>query len=168
MILIQKNLDLSVEFFGFSGSSTNCFLDQLCLNHRWVFNSFAAYFKKELNPILLRMEEEADSLLKLKGDDFFAKPCGLPRIDPAKLHNYLKDIGKEDEMAKFQLLSPREKQCIELLLQGKSAKESATILQLSPRTIECYFENIKNKLVCHSKREIFNLSKNYEELGSVP
>ncbi len=165
VILIQKNIDSSVEFFGFSGNKTNCSLDRLYLNHPWVLKSFAGYFKKELKPILLQMEEEADILLRLKGSDFYSNQIIQPDVNSEEILNYLGDLGKGSEMAKVKLLSKREKQCIKLLLQGKSAKESAVFLKLSHRTIEFYFENIKNKLSCTCKQEIFSLGKNFEELG---
>lgn len=43
-------------------------------------------------------------------------------------------------------LSSREKECLELLKKGKSAKDIARMLILSPRTIESYISNIKLKL----------------------
>ncbi len=43
-------------------------------------------------------------------------------------------------------LSPREKECVKLILQGKTAKEAASILHLSPRTIEFYLMNARKKL----------------------
>jgi DNA-binding CsgD family transcriptional regulator len=45
-----------------------------------------------------------------------------------------------------------------------SAKETAACLGLSPRTIESYFENIKVKLQCWTKSDIFTLGKRLEEL----
>lgn len=43
-------------------------------------------------------------------------------------------------------LSKRETQCLIYSLKGKSAKEIARILYLSPRSIETYLENIKSRL----------------------
>ncbi len=53
------------------------------------------------------------------------------------------------------LLSQREKDCMKYMLEGKTAKETALCLKLSFRTIEYYFENIKNKLTCYRKRDLF-------------
>ncbi len=52
------------------------------------------------------------------------------------------------------LLSPREKQCLELILQGKLNKQIAYILNLSIRTVEDYIDNIKHKLGCSNKMDL--------------
>ena len=43
------------------------------------------------------------------------------------------------------VLTPREEQCLQLYRLGKTAKETARILSLSPRTVEEYLNNIKAK-----------------------
>lgn len=48
-------------------------------------------------------------------------------------------------------LSARQQQCLFYTIQGKTAKEIGAILNLSPRTIESYIEQIKNVLNCYSK-----------------
>jgi DNA-binding CsgD family transcriptional regulator len=42
-------------------------------------------------------------------------------------------------------LTRREAQCLTYLSLGKSAKEIARIIDLSPRTVEDYLRNLKNK-----------------------
>ncbi len=49
--------------------------------------------------------------------------------------------------------SEKEKSVIELLLQGKSNKQMALILQVTPRTIEYHLTNIYNKLGVNSRSE---------------
>lgn len=51
-------------------------------------------------------------------------------------------------------LSRRERECLELLLKGNSAKQTGRALNLSPRTIESYIEAIKRKFDCRTKLEI--------------
>jgi DNA-binding CsgD family transcriptional regulator len=52
------------------------------------------------------------------------------------------------------LLSEREQDVLRLLLMGKTAKEMATDLMISPRTIEHHIENIKNKTGASTKSEL--------------
>ena len=68
----------------------------------------------------------------------------------------VKDIDKLRKLATS--LSQKERECMKYLLLGKTAKETAISMNLSFRTVEYYFENIKNKLNCFSKRDLFSLA----------
>jgi DNA-binding CsgD family transcriptional regulator len=54
------------------------------------------------------------------------------------------------------ILTKRESDCIRFLAQGKSMKESAKLLKLSPRTVESYINNVKNKTGFNYKSELLN------------
>lgn len=79
------------------------------------------------------------------------------------LYGILKNLGYPQPCNSFTKLSFREKQCLNLFMEGKTSKETAAQLYLSPRTIEYYFENIKDKLGCNSKREIFKLARKQKQ-----
>jgi DNA-binding CsgD family transcriptional regulator len=51
-------------------------------------------------------------------------------------------------------LTPREVQCISCLFEGKTAKEIAKILNISPRTVEYYIAQLKLKLQCRTVTEL--------------
>ncbi len=55
---------------------------------------------------------------------------------------------------KLILLSKRETECLEYLSLGKSMKEIGRALSLSPKTIEFYLKNIKNKTKISTKEEL--------------
>jgi len=59
-----------------------------------------------------------------------------------------------DQNNTFALLSKRQKQIFYYIVQGKTAKQIADILQLNFRTIQYYIEIIKNKLNCRTKSDI--------------
>ena len=46
--------------------------------------------------------------------------------------------------------SPRERQVLRFLADGKSSKEIASILDISTRTVECYRARVMHKLGLHS------------------
>lgn len=48
-------------------------------------------------------------------------------------------------------LTQREVDCVALLLQHLTNEEMARRLNLSPRTVEFYIKNMRQKLNCHSK-----------------
>lgn len=51
-------------------------------------------------------------------------------------------------------LSQRQLECLFFLLRGKSSKEIGKILNLSPRTIESYIDEIKLKMGCSIKSQV--------------
>lgn len=51
-------------------------------------------------------------------------------------------------------LSAREMECLSYYLKGKTLKEIAAVLNLSQRTVESYYENIKSKFGCDTKTEL--------------
>lgn len=55
----------------------------------------------------------------------------------------------------FQLgLTKRETECLFYLAEGYTAKEMAQVLNLSPRTVEGYIENMKHKIGCLTTSEL--------------
>ncbi len=85
-------------------------------------------------------------------------------VQPGYYAELLKDLGMEKYLEKASLLSQRERDCLELLLQGKTAKETASILKLSSRTVESYFENMKKKLKCTNKGQLFSTAETLKKL----
>jgi DNA-binding CsgD family transcriptional regulator len=163
IVLCKKN-NKFIEFFGFVGENKK-YIEEIYLNHSNLLNSFSIYFKKEMHSVIHQMKKEPISLISLKGKPFYSTISIRPKIDQAKLKAFLNDCGLGPLLKKADLLSKRERQCLKSLLQGKSAKQTATDFKLSFRTIEYYFENIKNKLVCYNKNEVFKFSKDLEDLG---
>lgn len=164
--LCEKHKD-SVEFFGFWGekeASQN--FEYFYLNHAHLLKSFTSYFRRECSKLLQDKDATSLSLRELLGPDFFdMKLPSAPEVDSQFLRSYLKELGLGAEIAQADALSSRERQCLHLLLHGKSAKETASFLNLSHRTIESYFENIKNKLRCKNKYELFSIAERFFELG---
>lgn len=161
---VHKQADC-VEFFGFGGQKGKCALDLIASKNPHLLQSFAQHFKKQLNIPLRHMQQETSPLSLLKGN--FAPPAKEP-FNPFSLKNlcdYLEKIGFQQEVARFKSLTRREKDCLRLLLQGKTAKETALLLAISPRTIESYFESMKAKLGCSYKAEIFTYLKKLEAIG---
>lgn len=67
-------------------------------------------------------------------------------------------------------LTPREEECAIYLMQGSTLKEIAKALDLSPRTVEFYLKNIKNKLNCRTKFQMMRaliITTWYRELSDV-
>ena len=54
----------------------------------------------------------------------------------------------------YELLTEREREVLQLLAEGKSNKEAASVLNLSPYTIESHRTNLMQKLGLHNTAEI--------------
>ena len=51
-------------------------------------------------------------------------------------------------------LTPREREVVQLLAEGKSSKEVASVLGISVKTAETHRINLMRKLDCHSVAEV--------------
>ncbi len=68
-------------------------------------------------------------------------------------------ISPQKELPDTSMLSPREKEVLELLLQGKQRNEIATILYISENTVKKNISGIYTKLNVTSRNELFALYK---------
>lgn len=67
---------------------------------------------------------------------------------------YLREIDLTK--ANHYKLSSRELDCLDLLLLGNTAEETANQLHISSRTVETHLDNAKHKLNCQNKLELRN------------
>lgn len=93
-----------------------------------------------------------DMLGLFKNIGFSIKPPRMPS----------KDIDRRI-LNRAATLSERERECLRHFLQGNTSKETAAKIFLSYRTVEYYFENIKDKLGCSNKRELYRLARILEK-----
>ena len=102
---------------------------------------------------LLKDSAEGDILLAVqtvaKGRPYFS-----PVIASTLLDEYLQTMKKNKVRDSYDLLSEREKEVLQLLAEGKSNKEVASVLNLSPYTIESHRTSLMQKLNLHNTAEI--------------
>jgi RNA polymerase sigma factor (sigma-70 family) len=82
------------------------------------------------------------------------RPYFSPIIAATLLDEYLQTMKKNQVRDSYDLLSDREKEVLQLLAEGKSNKEVAAVLNLSPYTIESHRTNLMQKLNLHNTAEI--------------
>jgi LuxR family transcriptional regulator, transcriptional regulator of spore coat protein len=63
-----------------------------------------------------------------------------------------------DPIGGVPLLTVREKQVLELITQGLSAKEAAQEIDIAPRTVERHIENIRLKLRARNRTHMVALA----------
>jgi DNA-binding NarL/FixJ family response regulator len=74
------------------------------------------------------------------------KPFLTPTVTEFVLDGYMRRFDPADEGTARDAVTPRERQIIQLLAEGRSGKEVAASLRVSARTIETHRANIMRKL----------------------
>jgi two-component system response regulator NreC len=82
------------------------------------------------------------------------RPFFSPSIAQALLDDYLRGLQQRRVQDSYDLLTPREKEVLQLLAEGKSNKEVASLLSLSVYTVETHRTNIMQKLNLHNTAEL--------------
>jgi DNA-binding CsgD family transcriptional regulator len=156
LLAIFKRNNSGVHKFLFNRKHGDVSMTSFYLRNLKLFESFCDYFLKEWEAHRAEMEKYTIDIASLIGPSFFeiTYPGQYPNEKKLRM-NFLKDIGviPKDFMLP-QSLSPQEKKCLEWIYLGKTLKETAEYLDLSQRTVEYYFENIKNKFGCRTKSEL--------------
>jgi len=83
------------------------------------------------------------------------KPVFTSRVSEMVLEGYLSDATRRASAeTSHRRLTPREREILQLLAEGKSNKEVATVLGISAKTVEAHRANIMHKLGLHSMSDI--------------
>jgi DNA-binding NarL/FixJ family response regulator len=75
------------------------------------------------------------------------------KISQMLLNGYLHPVSESQQSAK-SVLTPREREVIQLLAEGKTSKEVAVALKLSVKTAETHRTNLMRKLDLHSVADL--------------
>ena len=102
---------------------------------------------------LLKDSAEEDILPAVKAVAA-GRPYFSPAISATLLEEYLRAMKNRNLADSYELLTNREKEILQLLAEGKSNKDVAGILNLSPYTVETHRTNLMQKLNLHNTAEI--------------
>ncbi len=102
---------------------------------------------------LLKESAEADLYAAIRsvhqGKAFFS-----PAVSRLLVEDYVRQLRDRDIEDSYELLSPREREVLQLIAEGKSNKDVAALLNLSLYTVETHRGNILQKLGLHSVPEL--------------
>lgn len=82
------------------------------------------------------------------------RPYFSQSIAQALLEDYVRLMRERRVQDSYELLTEREREVLQLLAEGKSNKEVATVLNVSPYTVETHRTNLMQKLGLHNTAEI--------------
>ncbi len=146
LLLLMLASENRAEFFFFGNRKGEKASSIFSFGSSELLYHFARYFRREAKPIIERHRREGFNMKKAKGKTFLENNFSSPLL------------RKEPRIQRFlnlmMPLSNREMQCLELFKAGKTAQMTGSILGLSQRTVEHYFEHIKQKLNCYTKTEL--------------
>ena len=82
------------------------------------------------------------------------KPFFSPAVASALVDDYVRRLRTRGMTDTFELLTDREKEVLQLLAEGRSNKEVATLLEVGLSTVETHRANFMEKLNLHNTAEI--------------
>lgn len=152
--IIQKNTNYD-DMFSFGLDVEDIHSVSLFLNNLQMIKHFILHFKSESRGLLNKIIPVRYS------NEYFASP---------KIHSDKSSISDEEKEVFFKsltlkkvpvqgllgdvLLSQREYECLSYANKSHSLKEIAQCMNLSPRTVETYLNNLKSKLGVEKRSEL--------------
>ena len=102
---------------------------------------------------LLKDAAESDLIEAIKavsqGKTFFSS-----EISKMLVEDYIREIRTRGVEDSYELLTSREREILQLLVEGNSNKDIASALNVSPHTVETHRRNLQDKLNLHSFAEL--------------
>jgi len=148
-------LDAAINFDTSNGISIaerhNDYMEYFCfattLSNTSIINNFYINNLDLLRKYCFQFKERANMLLKT----YEKKKLILTNINSCKIDFQPDQILRITDSIQ---LSGQQNACARLLLKGMSCKGIAQEINLSPRTVESYLNNLKNKLKCRNRTEL--------------
>ena len=132
-----------------SDSGTNVIILSMHSDETYITRALTAGVKG----YLLKDSAEADLVNAIRaaadGRTFFS-----PKVSESLMQDYMRYLRQRELQDSYDLLSPREREVLQLLAEGRTNKEVANKLELSVTTIETHRNNLMHKLGLHSTAEI--------------
>jgi two-component system response regulator NreC len=82
------------------------------------------------------------------------KPFFSPAVTAVLVEDYIRRLQQRGLTDSYHLLTDREKEVLQLLAEGRSNKEVASLLNLGLSTVETHRANLMQKLNLHNTAEI--------------
>ena len=151
---MSKSQENVLEVFRYSAPLSKNDINHFYINNLELLTRFSRHVTQELQDTIQSL-----SLIQPTSKEKQLAETNFQRLLPK--HTQQKDFVKATGMhyPKYKelsdiSLSPRQKEIIHWYLLGKTAADTATILNLSLRTIHDYFERLKRKFNCYSKSQL--------------
>jgi DNA-binding CsgD family transcriptional regulator len=158
---IIREREGTLECYWFGTDKEHPLIETLYKNHSSILEKFVVYFHKIGHELCDTSDNTRQGIsLSLRKNypvikDMFEgtnpwekETLAFNLLLDSKLQN------KIHEIAKMNHLTSREFDCLFHLSAGRTAKEIALALNISPRTVEAHIDKIRVKTVCTTQKEI--------------
>ncbi|MGD9108230.1 MAG: helix-turn-helix domain-containing protein [Gammaproteobacteria bacterium] len=151
LFIMTEKKNSYFEFFGFASHNKSTSVIDYYFNHIDILNKFQLYFK-----------QKADCLIQKSQSESIMLPGFNREVELLEQQSIANNLSEMLELSKYKIDSKRgdisvtKKQimCLTLLSKGMTAKQIASCLRVSYRTIEAHIEILKKKLNMHTKKEL--------------
>jgi DNA-binding NarL/FixJ family response regulator len=109
--------------------------------------------KSGVKGYLLKDSAESDLIAAVR-HVMTGKPFFSPAISNMLVQDYIREIRQRGVEDSYELLTARERELLQLMAEGRTAKEIAADLNLSAHTIDTHRANIMRKLNVNSISEL--------------
>ncbi len=154
-INVIENLGNSIECYGFAADRYTDNMGNFYLNNKELLEQFIIYFRVKAKDLIDSTNKEKLCFLNSPLEDYVS----LKSENEKRIKDYINlikvartpVISKE---GKVIYLSEQQNKCLLSLKEGKTTKEIAKDLNLSPRTVETYINQVKIKTGFQRKSEL--------------
>lgn len=155
-VTLTVKVDDGVEFYFFGTTPDNHQVVSLYLNNMDLLERFIVYFKDKAKKLIEQASRHKIFIHK-NYERNIAEQESAAIFHPGEMTReaFLEDtIIKSYVFDEHTILTKRELDCVQCLLQGKTLQQTAEMLFISPRTAETHLENVRQKLHCQNKSEL--------------
>lgn len=157
---IIHNSGEEFECFCFLSNKDNPEINEFFIKYYYILEKFTDHFKASFNDTILIKSLSYKTQYKY-GCDFYLPEEKI--INASDINNFTEVTGIDKGVlnidGKFVYLTNRERECLKLINEGLSLKGVSNRLLLSPKTIEFYVNNIKNKTGFLRRHELTKMYK---------
>ena len=148
-IYLFKRYKDYVELSGFGSNIHKHNFYNFCIQNLPILESFIKYFREEAQDLIEMTKKECVTL----------SPRSDYQQEDSRYRNFVGyDFRKKQKIN--MRLTGQEAASLQQLASGKTFKEAAKNLLISPRTVESYIHNAKTKIGCQSTHELLEIFSN--------
>lgn len=150
-VSIYKKFEHYIETFAFASTKDNTSILNFYVENMEIIEHFILYFREQINSIARKVDPRI--LIPFEISPLISEEATYSRVgsffENTPLNHITLNINGFD-----CVLSRREIECLIPTIRGKTSKEIARTLALSPRSVEKYIDNIKVKFHCDSRGQM--------------